>query len=769
MPGRPPSLLSQSLARRPARRVQRASPPRHEPSTPWHAVAASDAGPFVISDFAEETASPAPPPPASGAAPAPAPGPAPASGPAPAPAVVDRPLDRDAIDADLAAINADAPPVAPVPDGRPEEARDFLREAKEIAPKPTPRSEPQAPAPRSESRGHVTEHPHAIFERMGRSMSQSTSFDLGSVALDRRMDAFDAELRSGEQPQPTPGGGEEEHELSDDDVAADIAAITIGGLPDDLDPDDETGPPTASTPAAPEAPDPAHSDQTDAEGGTDMANRLAELEREITHRRTRQRTDSESVVRPPDTRAIPMPVEPTPGAPMGAQPMGWRPPSRSPSDPPPELSPLVAQARQRGVPEHEIRAIVGATRVDRISTGMGAVDLATAAVDWLSDGGAWLLEQAIALSPLSDLYDAARDLARRSRRTVAIGVRGTGGLETGLTGGVGIFVDEHGLGLYGTAGTVEGVIDSIGASIVLTVIDGDRDVMAGRSTGATVSVDLSEGPGISGTAIVAPDGTPIGISAGVSLGIGVPALSALEGWLDESVTVVTPAQSLATSSASTAYAAGAFAVAASNDIPLDPGNGGRSIGPDAMEPGDIIVMTGNAAVSRAIRLATDSKVSHAALYIGDGEVVEAIGSGVVRRSLAQSLHDANLAVALRRPGLSAAQRQQIVDFAVAQVGRSYDVNAIFRHAKITMLPSICRAMPAGAARTLCNTEALRVRLGVGEEMNDNEFICNELVLRAYQEAGASLTGRHPELNDPQDIVEMQLDGRLHYVGHLLTP
>lgn len=51
-------------------------------------------------------------------------------------------------------------------------------------------------------------------------------------------------------------------------------------------------------------------------------------------------------------------------------------------------------------------------------------------------------------------------------------------------------------------------------------------------------------------------------------------------------------------------------------IPLDPGRGGRSVGPEALQIGDIIVSTTSAAISRAIRVGTGSEVSHAMLYIG---------------------------------------------------------------------------------------------------------------------------------------------------------
>lgn len=72
-------------------------------------------------------------------------------------------------------------------------------------------------------------------------------------------------------------------------------------------------------------------------------------------------------------------------------------------------------------------------------------------------------------------------------------------------------------------------------------------------------------------------------------------------------------------------------------IPLDPGVGGQSIDENALSIGDIIVSTTPALISRVIRRATGSVVSHALVYIGGGQVVEAIGAGVTLRTLRKPL------------------------------------------------------------------------------------------------------------------------------------
>src|SRR5207244_5020121 len=60
----------------------------------------------------------------------------------------------------------------------------------------------------------------------------------------------------------------------------------------------------------------------------------------------------------------------------------------------------------------------------------------------------------------------------------------------------------------------------------------------------------------------------------------------------------------------------AFGLSRALEIPLDPGEGGMSIGVDALQAGDIIVSTSRHPVSYAIRAGTLSAVSHAMLYVG---------------------------------------------------------------------------------------------------------------------------------------------------------
>jgi V8-like Glu-specific endopeptidase/N-acetyl-anhydromuramyl-L-alanine amidase AmpD/cell wall-associated NlpC family hydrolase len=189
------------------------------------------------------------------------------------------------------------------------------------------------------------------------------------------------------------------------------------------------------------------------------------------------------------------------------------------------------------------------------------------------------------------------------------------------------------------------------------------------------------------------------------------------------------------------------------EVPLDPGVGGQSIGPDALLPADIIVSTTRHPVSYAIRAGTISQVSHAMLYAGDGKVIEAVGEGVREIPLAQAIDDAILAVAYRDPRVDAATAHSIVDFARAQVGRPYNYAGVAATGYRMLHPLPGRLV-----------DALRDRLGV-DRTTASTFYCSQLVAAAYEAAGAQLIPARPDASTADDIVQLA-QGRLQYVGHL---
>ena len=188
-------------------------------------------------------------------------------------------------------------------------------------------------------------------------------------------------------------------------------------------------------------------------------------------------------------------------------------------------------------------------------------------------------------------------------------------------------------------------------------------------------------------------------------------------------------------------------------IPLDPGAGGRSIGTSALHGGDIIVSTTRQFASRIIRLGTLSPVSHVMLYVGDGKVIEAIGSGVRETTLAAAIDDAILAVAYRHPQLDATRAAAVVAYARSRVGNPYNYAGVAFQGYRILNP-----LPAAVV------EIIGRRLGV-EVGQAGAVYCSELVLESFERAGVPLTSSRPAQSTPDQVVQIARSN-LSYVGHL---
>jgi cell wall-associated NlpC family hydrolase len=198
--------------------------------------------------------------------------------------------------------------------------------------------------------------------------------------------------------------------------------------------------------------------------------------------------------------------------------------------------------------------------------------------------------------------------------------------------------------------------------------------------------------------------------------------------------------------------------------PLAPNKGGKRITSAKLAPGDIIVSTSDAVASKVIRNWTGSKVSHVMLYLGSGQVVEAIAEGVVVRSLTAALHDATLAIAYRVKHLSSKVIENVLSYARAKAGRHYDfTGAAGGGARAN--PLACQA----ALGTVVGPVAAMMecyRAAKGGWQNPEKYYCSELVLEAFQQAGVRLVDGSPSVSVPQQVVDAAEMGRLEYVGHL---
>ncbi|MGC4115266.1 MAG: hypothetical protein QM765_11800 [Myxococcales bacterium] len=154
---------------------------------------------------------------------------------------------------------------------------------------------------------------------------------------------------------------------------------------------------------------------------------------------------------------------------------------------------------------------------------------------------------------------------------------------------------------------------------------------------------------------------------------------------------------------------------------LEPANGGRFVPASELMPGDILLTAANGITSIGIRLATLAPVSHAALYAGDGDVVEAVGEGVRRRSLDEVLAEESVVVAFRHPALDVQAAARVRSFALDKVGTRYSHVGVMLHAPFALQRRLCELplVPSGV-RDFCVRGVASIQLGASS--NERFFL-----------------------------------------------
>jgi hypothetical protein len=209
-----------------------------------------------------------------------------------------------------------------------------------------------------------------------------------------------------------------------------------------------------------------------------------------------------------------------------------------------------------------------------------------------------------------------------------------------------------------------------------------------------------------------------------------------------------------------------------NRMLLTPANGGQRIVPTDLRPGDIILSSTNGIVSVGIRALTVSPVSHAAIYLGDDQIVEAVGSGIQIRNTTEFMADESTIVAFRHPRLRDEHAQAMRDFARQHEGKKYNIVGIVLQAPFTLQRQYCELpLVPSLVRDACIRGLAAIQLGAAR---NDRFFCSQFVLEAYQQARLPLTSADPLLVSPADLLHMRegdvpsvrTEQALVYVGHL---
>lgn len=205
---------------------------------------------------------------------------------------------------------------------------------------------------------------------------------------------------------------------------------------------------------------------------------------------------------------------------------------------------------------------------------------------------------------------------------------------------------------------------------------------------------------------------------------------------------------------------------------LNPSNGGQLIGKEAMQAGDILLSSTNSLASLGIRVLSVSPVSHASIYLGNGQVAEAVTSGIQVRSVDDFIAAESTIVAFRHPGIAPSHMVPMRSFVDKHVGQKYNFVGIVLQAPFTLERRVCELpLVPGLVRDFCVRGVAAVQLGLGSQ---DKFFCSQFVLQAFNQAGLPLTDADPRFFAPSDLLNMpegdvssvKIRQTLQYVGHL---
>ena len=162
-----------------------------------------------------------------------------------------------------------------------------------------------------------------------------------------------------------------------------------------------------------------------------------------------------------------------------------------------------------------------------------------------------------------------------------------------------------------------------------------------------------------------------------------------------------------------------------------------------LKRGDILVTCNNTFLGRMIKKATKSIYSHAAIYIGGGDVIDAtnkFGKGVRVRTIKQTAQRFYRIDVLRHPNLHDAKAELICEKALNHVGESYNYMMLFLFPLMFILPDKWK-------NPLSKREAK---------------VCSELVSRVYKEVNIDLVpGKTEGQESPSDVSKSKL---MRFIG-----
>lgn len=143
-----------------------------------------------------------------------------------------------------------------------------------------------------------------------------------------------------------------------------------------------------------------------------------------------------------------------------------------------------------------------------------------------------------------------------------------------------------------------------------------------------------------------------------------------------------------------------------------------------MKSGDIILTAQLAPVSKAVRLATGSKFSHAILYVGDGSYIHSDGQGVHSNNIQRLLIEKEGCAEVRRL-IDNGYVAKACMFARSEIGKAYSVK-----------------------------EAINTKNPLSKRKKINRQFCSRLVAQAYEYSGIKIVD-NADYCSPKDLQQSQ--------------
>ena len=158
-----------------------------------------------------------------------------------------------------------------------------------------------------------------------------------------------------------------------------------------------------------------------------------------------------------------------------------------------------------------------------------------------------------------------------------------------------------------------------------------------------------------------------------------------------------------------------------------------------IQPGDILLARSDGVLGNVLTLMGDFWI-HCGIYVGDGEVVEALSDGVAEDSITNWDYPNKTCVEVRRvSGVDATEIDKIVNFCLSQLGKPYNLDFVSESYDPNAISWYCSEL----------VWAAYMQVGINIDSTPDSLVVSPQDINNYE--GASLIGSHME-DSPSDTV-----------------